>query len=163
MATGRIDRVAGNGEAQVPKDGTPAKEAPLLDPRAAAVDRHGRVYILERSGNALRVVGTDGKIKTVLKDLASPKHLCIDRNDNVIIADTSGHRILKFLPRAEGDNLVVLAGTGKKGPSGAGGPALETSLDEPHGVRVHPSGALYIVDSMNDRVFRLEGAAAVPR
>ena len=48
-----------------------------------------------------------------------------------------------------------MAGTGKKGSAGAGGPP-QASFDEPHGVYVHPSGTLYIVDSMNDRVFKLE-------
>ena len=50
--------------------------------------------------------------------------------------------------------ITLLAGTGKKGESGNGGPALETPMNEPHGVFVHRSGTLYIVDSLNNRVFR---------
>ena len=42
-----------------------------------------------------------------------------------------------------------------KGESGAGGPALETPLNEPHGVHVHSDGMLYIADSNNHRIFRL--------
>ena len=33
---------------------------PLGDPRAVAVDSQGRLYILERNGNALKVVERDG-------------------------------------------------------------------------------------------------------
>lgn len=156
MDTGDIHLVAGNGEKGIPKDRESAKTSPLVDPRAVAVDGHGRVYVLERSGNALRVVGPGGKIKTVLTGLASPKHLCTDPDDNVIVADTSNHQVVKYLPNTEGKNVVVVAGTGKKGVSGNGGPALKTAMNEPHGVYVHPTGALYIVDSYNHRVFRLE-------
>ncbi len=142
----------------------------MIDPRAVAVDRQGNVYILERGGNALRVVDAKGKIRTVVgtgkaantgdggdarkATLNSPKHLCIDRDDSVLIADTSNHVIRRYTP-ADG-KIVRVAGTGKKGQSGKGGAALEVSLNEPHGVYVHPSGALYIVDSMNHRVFRWE-------
>jgi sugar lactone lactonase YvrE len=132
-----------------------------------AVDRKGRLYILERGGHALRVVDADGTIRTVVGtgkpglrldhdplkcQLNGPKHLCIDLEDNVIIADTANHRVLKFLPSE--NKLMPLAGTGKKGDSGDGGPALKVSLNEPHGVHVTRSGTLYIVDSMNHRVFR---------
>ena len=43
-----------------------AVDAPLVDPRAVAPDRLGNVYILERGGNALRVVDKDGRIRTVV-------------------------------------------------------------------------------------------------
>jgi DNA-binding beta-propeller fold protein YncE len=170
MSSGLVNTLAGNGKKGVPADRSLAKDSPLVDPRAVAVDSKNRVYILERGGHALRVVGPGGKIRTVagtgkpgssgdggeaLKaTLNGPKHLCIDREDNVIIADTANHVIRRYLPR-EG-KIVRIAGTGTKGKSGDGGDPLKTPLDEPHGVYVHPSGVLYIVDSFNDRVFKLE-------
>jgi hypothetical protein len=162
--------IAGNGEKGVPKDGADAKTAPLVDPRAATVDRAGNVYILERGGHALRVVDAHGKIRTIAGTgkaglsgdggpareaaLNGPKHLCIDLEDNVIIADTANHVIRKYTPKD--GRIVRLAGTGKKGASGDGGPALEITFNEPHGVCVHENGTLYIVDSNNHRVFRVE-------
>jgi sugar lactone lactonase YvrE len=170
MKTGKLFHVAGNGKQGVPEDGADAKTAPLVDPRAACVDRHGNVYILERSGHALRVVDSGGKIRTVAgtgkagnggdggparqATLNGPKHLCVDLDDNIIIADTANHVIRKYSPKAGA--IVRLAGTGKKGASNDGGDPLAVSFNEPHGVFVHPSGTLYIVDSMNHRVFRWE-------
>ena len=71
LATGRLRVVAGNGGKGVPTDGAVATEAPLSDPRAAAYDRRGNLYILERNGHALRVVGSDGRIRTVYQDRRS--------------------------------------------------------------------------------------------
>ena len=162
--------LAGNGDKGVPKDGADARKSPLVDPRAAATDSKGNLYILERSGHALRVVDRKGKIRTVAgtgkagnsgdggdareATLNSPKHLCIDKDDNVIIADTGNHVIRKYTP-ADG-KIVRIAGTGKKGDSGTGGDPLSVSFNEPHGVCVQRDGTLYIVDSMNNRVFRWE-------
>jgi sugar lactone lactonase YvrE len=170
MKTGTLHHVAGSGKKGVPTDGADAKSAPLVDPRAACVDRQGNVYILERGGHALRVVDAAGKIRTVAGTgkagnsgdggdarkaaLNGPKHLCVDRDDNVIIADTANHVIRKYTPRD--GKIVRLAGTGMKGESRDGGDPLGVSFDEPHGVYVDATGTLYIVDSMNHRVFRWE-------
>ena len=86
--------------------------------------------------------------------LNGPKHLCVDLDDNVIIADTANHVIRKYTPKD--GKIVRLAGTGKKGDSKDGGDPLAVPFNEPHGVYVHPTGTLYIVDSMNHRVFRWE-------
>jgi NHL repeat len=170
IKTGIIHLIAGNGKKGTPADGADAKTAPLVDPRAACVDRQGNVYILERSGHALRVVDKSGKIRTVAgtgkpgnsgdggearkATLNGPKHLCVDLDDNVIIADTANHVIRKYTPKD--GKIVRLAGTGKKGDSKDGGDPLSVSFNEPHGVYVHANGTLYIVDSMNHRVFRWE-------
>ena len=170
MKTGMVELIAGNGKKGVPQDGADAKTAPLVDPRAVAIDRAGNVYVLERGGHALRVVDPQGKIRTVagtgkagntgdggpaLKaTLNGPKHLCIDRDGSVIIADTANHVIRRYTP-ADG-KIVRLAGTGKKGASGNGGDPLTVSFNEPHGVTIAPDGTLYIVDSNNGRVFRWE-------
>jgi DNA-binding beta-propeller fold protein YncE len=170
LREGLVTTVAGNGQKGVPEDGSDARQAPLIDPRAVAVDGHGNVYILERSGHALRVVDAAGKIRTVagtgkpgatgdggparLATLNGPKHLCIDLQGNVLLADTENHLIRKYLP-AEG-KIVRVAGAGTKGTAGLNGPPEKAELNQPHGVFVHSSGVLYIADSSNHRVLRIE-------
>ncbi len=171
LATGVVTTVAGNGERGVPTNGADAKSAPLLDPRAVAVDAKGNVYVLERSGHALRVVDSAGKVRTVAgtgkagysgdggpaleATFNGPKHLCIDRDGGVIIADTENHAVRKYLP-AEG-KVVAIVGTGKRGSAGVGGSPEKAELYQPHGVFVHPStGVLYITDSSNHRVLKIE-------
>jgi DNA-binding beta-propeller fold protein YncE len=182
LATGKTEIVAGNGEKGIPNDGAIALKAPLSDPRAVAVDRIGNVYILERGGNALRVVNREGVIRTVVNasgkkgtarsasetnanDLAvsepaidakmnGPKHLCIDAMNRVIIADAENHLIRRYDP-TDG-SLQRIAGTGKSGSQGVGGDPLQCQLARPHGVTVHPiSGELYITDSYNNRILRI--------
>lgn len=169
MQTGGISLIAGNGEKGVPADGAVAREAPLVDPRAVAADAQGNVYILERGGHALRVVDRSGKIRTIVATgkagpsvadcpaleatLRGPKHLCLDRDGNVIIADTDNHVIRKFVGKT--GRLVQIAGTGRKGSAGVGGPPDQLELNQPHGVYVSPAGVLYIVDSWNDRVLKI--------
>ena len=98
--SGTVDLVAGNGAKGTPTDGAVARESPLVDPRACLVDPKGNVYILERNGNALRVVDPAGKIRTLVSGpkggLNGPKHLCLDLDGNVIIADTGNHVIVKY-------------------------------------------------------------------
>ncbi len=172
VATGKVRVLAGNGQKGVPADGAVATEAPLADPRAAAMDRRGNLYILERNGHALRVVGRDGRIRTVvnvagkkgadgdggdaaLATLNGPKHLCIDRDDTVIIADAENHLIRRYVPAT--GKIERVAGTGKKGAAGVGGSPLACELNRPHGVDVARDGTLYITDSYNNRVLRIVG------
>lgn len=171
LATGTCKVVAGNGKKGVPEDGAVALDAPLVDPRAVAVDRKGNIYILERGGNALRVVGTDGKIRTVVNasgkkggegdggpaldaTMNGPKHLCIDQDDTVIIADAECHLVRRYVPAT--GKIERIAGTGKKGTTGVGGDPKSCELARPHGVTIHPlTGELYITDSYNDRVLKV--------
>jgi hypothetical protein len=162
MNSGIVSLLAGNGSKGVPNNGADAKSSPLVDPRAAAMDSRANVYLLERSGHALRVIDSSGKIRTLIagpkdrnapRTLSGPKHLCIDRNDDVIIADTDNHRIVKWLAREE--KLVPIAG-GAKGTDGIGGAPEKLQLNQPHGVYLDAKGILYISDSMNDRVLRID-------
>lgn len=169
LRNGVVETVAGNGERGVPKDGVEARKAPLVDPRAVAVDAKGNIYILERAGHALRVVDAEGKIRTVAgsgkkgfsgdggdarrAEFNGPKHLCVDGEGNVWIADTENHVIRKYLPR-EG-KVVRVAGCGRMGGAGLNGPPSEAELNRPHGVHVRPDGTLYIADSGNDRIVKI--------
>lgn len=169
METGIVSTVAGNGERGAPRDGDLAVESPLVDPRAVAVDGRGNIYILERSGHALRVVDAAGRIRTVAgtgkagnsgdggpalqATLNGPKHLCIDAEGNVIIADTENHAIRVYHP-SDG-RIERIAGTGKQGAAGEGGDPLAVELNRPHGVAIDPDGCLYIADSSNHRILKV--------
>jgi sugar lactone lactonase YvrE len=169
MPSGIIRLIAGNGDRGIPADGAAAREAPLVDPRAVAADGEGNVYVLERGGHALRVVDRAGKIRTIAgtgqagpagddgpglaATLRGPKHVCLDRDGNVLIADTDNHVIRMYLPK-EGQ-LVRIAGTGKMGNGVLGGPPDKVELNQPHGVYVDAMGTLYIVDSHNHRVLKI--------
>ncbi len=170
LATGTAKIVAGNGKKGRPLEGGLATESPLVDPRAVAVDGHGNVYILERGGNALRVVDATGHLHTVVNvegkkgatgddgpaaaaTMNGPKFICIDRDDGVLIADAENNLIRKYWP--EKKTITRIAGTGAKGSSGVDGDPLNCELNRPHGVSVDPNGDLLITDSYNNRVLKL--------
>ncbi|MEZ5300386.1 MAG: hypothetical protein R3F11_06930 [Verrucomicrobiales bacterium] len=154
LASGAIETAAGNGEKGAPEDGATAKDAPLTDPRACDVDSEGNLYILERGGHALRVVRPGGKIYTVAgtgkagaadgsrqrSQMNGPKHLCLDDQDRVIVADAENHLIRRYDPKTR--RLETILGK-------------EEKLNRPHGVWVH-GGWLYVCDSWNDRVLRMK-------
>jgi sugar lactone lactonase YvrE len=159
LLSGTVETIAGNGKRGVPQDGAPALHAPLVDPRAVTVDSRGQVYILERGGHALRVVLPDGTIQTVAgtgekgyRDgpplqarFGAPKHICVDAEDNVYIADDVNRAIRKYDPVAHTVSTVL--------GRGRGNPAVE--LSHPHGV-CFEQGKLVVVDTGNNRILRLE-------
>jgi sugar lactone lactonase YvrE len=159
LSTGIVDTIAGNGQEGVPPDGSVAKDSPLVDPRAVAVDSENRVYVLERTGNALRMVTPDGIISTVAgtgregnrdgkgddAELKSPKHLCIDGDDNVLIADEGNDLIRKY--NSHDGTLTTVLGNKRGTPP--------ISLLHPHGVCIE-GGVLYVVDTGHDRILRVE-------
>jgi hypothetical protein len=170
LKTQIVSTIAGTGENGIPTDGAEAAQSPLVDPRAVTVDSRGNVYVLERRGNALRVVDKEGKIRTLIspaayknpprsgtieQDLNGPKHLCVDHEDNVIIADAENHLIRRYRPKD--GRTVIIAGTGEKGALLVANDPLKTQLNRPHGVHVDRSGTLYVTDSYNHRVLKITG------
>jgi sugar lactone lactonase YvrE len=169
LKTGIVSTVAGNGQKGVPRDGDDARSSPLVDPRAVAIDGRGNLYILERGGHALRAMDRSGKIRTVAGTgkpgdsgdggearaarLNGPKHLCVDARGNVLIADTENHRVRIYHP--DDGTIRAVAGNGRKGTMGLGGPPVEAELNQPHGVTVGPGGILYISDSSNNRILKI--------
>ncbi len=158
LKTGLVSTVAGNGKKGLPQDGAKATESPLVDPRAVAVDSKGNLYILERGGHALRRVNTDGTIQTVagtgkkgFKDgpalqaqLASSKHICIDDQDRVIIADDANAAIRCYDPKTETVSTLLGQGFGDK----------RIKLKNPHGVTIEKE-QLFVCDTSNNRIFKI--------
>ena len=154
-------------------DGGAATQASLNNPYGVAVDAKGNVYIADRDNHRIRRVGPDGIITTVAGSGATgfreagfsgdggpatqarlnfPGGVAVDEKGNLYIADTNNYRIRRVGPEGI---ITTLAGTGKGGFSGDGGPAAQASLDSPIGVAVDAAGSVYIADAGNDRIRRV--------
>jgi sugar lactone lactonase YvrE len=167
MDKGLISTFAGTGRARHTGDGGPAAAASIYGARAVDVGPDGTVFILEREGNRLRAVdprtgvittraGTGAKGfsgdggPALSATFNGPKELAVDPQANILIVDTENHAIR----RIDGQSGVIttVAGSGRKGSDGDGGPAVAAKLDRPHGVAVGPDGAIYIGDTGNHRI-----------
>ncbi len=170
LASGQISTFAGTGKGRHEGDGGPASEASIFGARAVDVGPDGTVYILERQGNTLRAVDPKTGIITTIAGTGrkgytgdggpaleatfdGPKELAIDRDGDILIVDTENHAIRRI--DAKTGLITTVAGNGKQGGQGDGGPATSAQLDRPHGVAVGPDGAVWIGDTGNHRIRRV--------
>jgi streptogramin lyase len=173
LKTGIISTFAGSGRIRAllgkenVGDGGPADKAVLAGARAVCVDGKGNIYICEREGNCIRRVDDKGVVTTLAgtreagaKDGAAdkvsfrgPKGVRCDREGNVYVVDTENHAIRKVDVKTK--EVSTLAG-GRKGSGGDGGDARAAEMDRPHGCVVGRDGVVYIADTNNHRVRRVQ-------
>ncbi|MFD2670931.1 S-layer homology domain-containing protein [Marinicrinis sediminis] len=91
--------------------------------------------------------------------LANPFNMVIDGEDNLYIADQQNHRIRKLNYRT--GIITTIAGTGTPGFSGDGGPAIQAQLNNPGNLQFDPQGNLYVVDSYNDRIRKIDANTGI--
>jgi DNA-binding beta-propeller fold protein YncE len=87
-----------------------------------------------------------------------PVGITVDAAGNLYIAGTSNHRIRKC--NAAGI-MTTLAGNGIAGFSGDGSAAIKATLNLPSGVAVDAAGNLYIADTSNNRIRKLNVAPVI--
>jgi sugar lactone lactonase YvrE len=151
-------------------DGGPAVSATLNFPSAVAVDAGGHLYIADtfnhrvrkvdaRTGIITAVAGTgqrrfsgDGGAGSAAA-LNEPVALAVDRQ-RLYIADQNNHRV-RLLDLKTGI-ITTVAGTGEATYNGDGIPAIEAALAGPSGLAVGADGALYIADTFNGRIRRID-------
>ncbi|HEX9095422.1 MAG TPA: choice-of-anchor D domain-containing protein [Candidatus Dormibacteraeota bacterium] len=144
--------------------------APLLQPRGLAVNGDG-LYIADTYNNVVRrfdlgshalttaagtgVAGYVNGVKGTAALLRMPTGLAFDDRANLYIADTGNNTIREL---SVTDNVLrTVAGTGKAGAFGDGGPAILAQLSSPTGVAVRSNGDVVIADSGNNLIRVLEG------
>jgi streptogramin lyase len=122
--------------------------------RVIAMDSKKNLYF--GGGADLQVIDPAGKISAVPGSggLAMPKHLFVDLDDNVIIADTESNTIRKYVVASK--MVVKIAGTGAAGTGTLGGSPEMAQFTRPHGVFVDAQGRIWISDSFNNRVLRID-------
>lgn len=171
LATGRIDTFAGTGRKEQSGDGGPYRTASLFGPRAVAVGPDGCIYVCEREGHAVRKIdpetGTISRYAGTGKagytgdggpagkaTFRGPKEMKFDAEGNLFVVDTENQAIRR-IDRKTGV-ITTAAGSGKQGGGGDGGPATAAQLGRPHGIAIDRNGAVYIGDTLNHRIRRVD-------
>lgn len=170
--TGVLATFAGTGTGGIAPDGTPAAQATLSGPAGLAVASDGRVFISESGSNRIRVVGSDGVLRTFAgtgtagragdggpatsAQLSAPGWITIS-NNTLYIAD-SGNHLIRAVDLTTG-TIRTLAGTGVAGLSGDNGPALEANLFIPWAVAVAPDGETLFFSELGNHRVRALGLA----
>ena len=159
-ATGLISTVAGNGLKGFAGDNGLAVNASLWEPIGIAVDGDGNLFVADTANNRVRkIAAATGIITTVVSGLNFPYGVAVDVAGNVYVADTYNFRIRKV---AAGTGVVsTVAGNGVRGFGGDNGPATAASLDYAYGVHVDAAGNIYVSDTTNYRIRRIDAATNV--
>jgi DNA-binding beta-propeller fold protein YncE len=171
--SGTISTVAGTGKAGFGGDGGPATKAHFSSPHSIALDADDNLYIADIGNHRIRKVdGRTGVISTLAgngerkqpqagaigpdKPMIGPRALFTD-GGTLWIALREGHSVWKLdLASSE---FAHVAGTGKRGFTGDGGPAASATFDGPKGIAVGPDKAIYVVDTENHAIRRIDLAS----
>lgn len=175
-----IHTVAGTGEKGFGGDGGPATKANFSSPHSIQFDRDGKnLFVCDIGNHRIRRIDlVSGQISTWCGNgkkettpdgakispntpLNGPRALDIDPQGNLWLALREGNRVYKL--DMESQTLHHMAGTGKNGFSGNGGPALEATLSGPKGVAVSPDGnRIYLADTESHSVRAINLANSPP-
>jgi hypothetical protein len=164
--------MVGTGDPGYSGDGGPASQAQLNFPTGLAVDGAGNLYIADSKNKVIRMVNPSGIISTVAgnansqsapcsgdgglavnADLRGPAGVTVDAAGNLYISDYLCGRIRKVTPAGI---ISTVAGDGNMTYGGDGGPATSAHLNLPAGVVADSKGNLYIADSANFRVRKVD-------
>jgi sugar lactone lactonase YvrE len=172
--TGAVRTVAGTGKKGHSGDGGKATEAQLREPNDCCLDGKGGLLIADvgdwrvrrlglKSGTITTFAGTGrrkGKIGAgdlgdggpATKALVhGARAVCVDGRGNTYICEREGNRIRKV---GASGTITTLAGTGAKGKED--GPARMATFNGPKAVRCDAAGNVYVVDTENQSVRRID-------
>ena len=163
--------VVGTGKKGYSGDGGPATKATLNQPFHCAFDKHGNLYIAEANNHCIRKMDRKtGFLSTVAgcgkkgysgdggpatkATMNEPYAVVVDDDMNLYIVD----RLNAVIRKVDGKTkrISTIAGTGKKGYSGDGGPATEAKLTEPNDCYLDGRGGLLIADVRDWRIRRVD-------
>jgi sugar lactone lactonase YvrE len=166
-SVGKITTLCGR-EKGYSGDGGPAKSAQLNGPSALCFGAGGSLYVCDFGNHAVRKIVPDGTISTVAgtgkpgfardggpaieAQLFQPCGVAVDNEGRVYIADSANNRIR--VVRTDG-TIATVAGTGKMGYEGDGGPARSALIAVPDLIDIDTAGNIYIAEFRNHVIRKL--------
>ena len=165
--TGIITTFAGTGQPGYSGDGGPANKAQLKQPHSIQFGADGNLYICDIGNNVIRKVDMKtGAISTFAgtgkpgdtpdgspiagTPLKGPRSLDVDKDGNFWLVTREGNQVLQFDLKA--GKIHLMAGNGKKGFTGNGGPAKGATLSGPKGVAIDAEGNAWLADTESHSV-----------
>ena len=133
--------------------GTVTKVAEGLGIYNAAIGS-GATYVAGRNGAVYRV---DGSTFTAVTQPIDAGSVAVDAAGNLYVSVYVGY-VKRIAPNG---TITTIAGDGTEGYAGDGGPATAAKLFHPHAVAVGADGAIYVADTENQRIRRIDPATGV--
>lgn len=166
-----ISTFAGNGVKGGSGDGGPATAAQIDNPFGVVRGPDGAIWFCEYTGQRIRRVAADGTISTIAGSGAKgysgdggsalqatfnlPHELRFDSSgSNLYIVDMTNHAVRKI--DTQTNIITTIAGNGKPGYSGDGGPAKDAQFKQPHSIQFGPEGDLYVCDIGNNVIRKID-------
>ena len=160
--TGTISTIAGTGRPGFSGDDGPATNAQLNQPHSIQLDRDGHLYVCDIGNHRIRRVdaktgvittfaGTGDRKPTpdgapfAAAPLNGPRAIDFDRNGDMYLALREGNAVYRLDMTKR--TIHHVAGTGRKGFTGHGGPAKLATLSGPKGLAIGPDGNVYLADT----------------
>ncbi len=173
-AGGSIMTVAGNGTRGYSGDGGPGVEAQLSGPTRVRLVSDGILLICDTNNNVIRRLDPNGTITTIAgtgesgftgdggpaiqATFTRPHDVKIGPDGSIYVADTGNHAIRRI---DQSGNITTVVGTGVVGYSGDFGNARDCQLKNPSSITFDADGAMWISDTYNHRVRRVEDPASL--
>ena len=170
-AAGTIDTVAGTGQDSDNGAAGQASKINVAQPFGVELGPDGALYVTEVGHHRVRRIDlATGRLTTVAgtgtkgysgdggpaqaAQLNEPYEVRFDAAGNMFFVEMQNHLVRKVA--ADTGRITTVAGTGKKGFSGDGGPAVEATFNVPHSIALDGRGGLYIADIGNHRIRRVD-------
>lgn len=150
---GTISTIAGDGRPANSGDGGPAVAASLAEPWDVIGDPVGNVVICNVLDGTVRMVNAGGVITTLNfpEGLQNPQWMTSLGSNDFIVVERDGRRLLRYRNVA----VTTVAGVGRTGGVGDGGPATSAKLLDPLGVAIDPQGNVLVGDFKDTLIRRI--------
>jgi sugar lactone lactonase YvrE len=173
--TGTISTIAGTGAKGFGGDGGPATKAQFATPHSIALDSADNLYIADIANHRIRKVDAKTGIITTIagtgeaqppvdgqtaagKPMKGPRALFVD-GSTLWIALREGHSVWRM--DLSTGMLKHVAGTGKPGFTGDGGPAKDATFNGPKGIAIGPDRCVYVADTENHAIRKIDLASGL--